>query len=46
MVLPEAEMVPVDYKLDKVYGIVLIAAGVLTTLVLLFGWALPYNGLI
>lgn len=46
MVLPDAEKVPADYKRDKVYGVVLIVAGVLTTLVLLFGWALPYNGLI
>jgi len=46
LILPESEKVAADYKRDKVYGYVLIVAGVLTTLVLLFGWALPYNGLI
>lgn len=46
LVLPDSEKVAADYKRDKVYGYVLIAAGILTTLVLLFGWALPYNGLI
>lgn len=46
MVLPESEKVVADYKRDKVYGYVLIVAGIATTLVLLFGWALPYNGLI
>ncbi|MCI5765093.1 MAG: sodium:solute symporter family protein [Clostridiales bacterium] len=44
--LPESEKVVSDYKRDKVYGYILIVAGILTTLFLLFGWALPYNGLI
>lgn len=45
MVIPEAERSPAEYKHDKVYGYLMVAAGVLTTLFLLFGWALPYNGL-
>ncbi len=46
MVIPEEEKVAADYKRDRVYGYILIAAGVATSLFLLFGWALPYNGLI
>lgn len=46
MVLPETEKVAADYKRDKVYGWILIVVGILTTLFLLFGWALPYNGII
>lgn len=46
MVIPEEEKVPADYKRDRVYGYILIVAGVATSLFLLFGWALPYNGLI
>lgn len=46
MILPEEEKVASDYKLDKVFGWILIVAGILTTLVLLFGWALPYNGIL
>lgn len=46
MVLPEKEKVAADYKRDKVYGWILIVVGILTTLFLLFGWALPYNGII
>ena len=46
LILPEAEKVASDYKRDKIYGYLLIAVGIVVTLVLLFGWALPYNGLI
>ena len=46
LVLPQSERVSSDYRIDRVYGWVLVAAGVGTTLFLLFGWALPYNGLI
>lgn len=46
LVLPESEKVASDYKMDKVFGWILIIAGILTTLFLLFGWALPYNGII
>lgn len=46
MELPEKEKAPSDYKRDRLYGYILIAAGILTTLFLLFGWALPYNGII
>lgn len=44
--LPKSERVPAEYKRDRVYGYLLIAAGILTTAFLLFGWALPYNGMI
>jgi len=46
LVLPESERVHADYKRDYVYGRILIIAGILTSLLLLFGWALPYNGII
>lgn len=46
LILPESERVASDYKRDRVYGYLLIVAGIGTTLLLLFGWALPYNGLI
>ena len=46
MVLPNTERNLADYKRDKVYGYIMVAAGVLTTMFLLFNWALPYNGLI
>ncbi|NLH02300.1 MAG: sodium:solute symporter family protein [Clostridiales bacterium] len=44
MILPSSERNLADYKRDRVYGYILVAAGILTTLFLLFGWALPYNG--
>lgn len=46
LVLPESEKVPADYRRDKLYGYLLIAAGILVTVFLLVNWALPYNGLI
>ena len=46
LILPASERVAADYARDRVYGYILMAAGVVTTVVLLFGWALPYNGLI
>jgi len=46
LVLPASEQIAADYARDRAYGYILIAAGVATTLFLLFGWALPYNGLI
>lgn len=46
LVLPDSEKVVADYRRDRVYGYILIVAGVATSLFLLFGWALPYNGLI
>lgn len=46
LILPESEKVIKDYKIDKVFGYLLIAAGIAVTLFLLFGWALPYNGII
>lgn len=46
LVLPDEERSAEDYRRDKVYGWILIGAGVATTLVLLFGWALPYHGIL
>ena len=46
MVLPLSEQVASDYAINRVYGYILIAAGILTSLFLLYGWALPYNKLI
>lgn len=45
-ITPESEKKPEDYKRDKMYGWILIGAGVATTAILLIFWALPYNGLI
>lgn len=46
LVLPENEAVAAEYKKDYIYGYILIIVGILTTVFLLFGWALPYNDLI
>lgn len=46
LILPKRERVLSEYKRDCLYGYILIAVGVLTIVFLLFGWALPYNGLI
>lgn len=46
LVLPESEKVEADYKRDRCYGYLLIIVGILTICFLLFGWALPYNGII
>ena len=46
LVLPESEKVVADYRRDKVYGYILIVAGIGVSAFLLFGWALPYNGFI
>ena len=46
LVLPKEERVAREYQIDRRYGWLLIVMGVLTTLFLLFTWALPYNGLI
>lgn len=46
LVLPKQERILSEYKRDYLYGYMLIIAGVITTVVLLFGWALPYNGII
>lgn len=45
-IIPAEEKLPADYKRDKGYGVLLIVIGALVTVFLLFGWALPYNGLI
>lgn len=44
MKTPREEMSHKEYKIDRRYGNLLIITGVLVTVVLLFGWALPYNG--
>ena len=46
MVIPETEKVAADYKRDRLFGWIMIVFGILTTVVLLLGWALPYNGMI
>ena len=46
MIIPKSEVVATEYSRDRVYGYILIVAGLVTTGFLLFGWALPYNGLI
>lgn len=46
LILPAAEKSQAQYRRDRVYGWVLIGAGLLTSIVLLLGWALPYNGLL
>ena len=46
LIVPESEKVVREYKIDRIYGYLLIAAGIAVTLFLLFGWALPYNGMI
>ena len=44
--LPESERAASEYKRDRYYGYLLIAVGIATTCFLLFGWALPYNGML
>lgn len=46
LVLPDSEKVAAEYKRDRLYGYMLIVVGIATTLFLLFGWALPYNGML
>ena len=46
MIVPEQERIAKEYKKDYVFGYILIAEGLLTTVFLLLGWALPYNGYI
>ena len=46
MIIPDSEVVAKEYSTDRVFGYILIVAGLITTAVLLFGWALPFNGLI
>lgn len=43
LVLPLSEADPKEYRRDRVYGYLMMAFGIGTTLFLLFGWALPYN---
>lgn len=46
MILPKSEKNKLEYKRDYLYGYILIISGIITIGVLLFGWALPYNGII
>lgn len=46
LVLPQSEKVAAEYRRDRCYGYLLILVGIATTCFLLFGWALPYNGLL
>lgn len=45
MVVPDSEKNQAAYKRDKLYGYILIAAGIITSVFLLFSWALPYHGI-
>ena len=40
---PKSEILARDYKIDRMYGYVLIVSGVLITFLLIKYWALPYN---
>lgn len=42
-IMPEEEKDPKLYKRDRVYGKLLIASGVVISLLLLFKWAIPYK---
>ena len=44
--VPESERNPEDYKKDKFFAVGVIVVGIVIALVMLFGWALPYNGMI
>jgi sodium/pantothenate symporter len=44
-ITPQAEKNPADYKRNAVYGWIVILAGVVFMLFLLFCWAVPYNSL-
>ena len=46
LILPKREQVLSEYKRDYVYGYILIIVGLATTMFLLLGWALPYNGIV
>lgn len=45
-ILPVSETNPLDYSRDRVYGYIMMICGLCIIAFLLFGWALPYNGLI
>ncbi len=45
-IIPSLEIVEKEYKLDRVYGWLLIIAGVIVSLFLIKYWALPYNEII
>lgn len=45
-ILPASEKYALDYRRDRVYGNVMVVVGLCVTVFLLFGWALPYNGII
>lgn len=42
-VVPESEMVALDYKIDRIYGWVMIMAGIAISAFLIKYWAIPYN---
>lgn len=43
-IIPDAEINPKDYKRDRMYGNILIASGVLATVLMIVFWVIPYNG--
>ena len=42
-IVPKTEMLAKDYKIDRIYGNILIIAGIVITIFLIKYWALPYN---
>lgn len=42
-VMPQSELVKKDYQRDRVYGWLLIAAGIIVMVFLIEYWAIPYN---
>lgn len=43
-IIPDSEVNPKDYKRDRMYGTILIASGVLVSVLLIIFWVIPYNG--
>ncbi len=46
LIVPQNERVRADYRRDRIYGYLMIIAGIATACLLLFGWAFPYNGIL
>lgn len=44
--VPESETDPEMYRMDRVFGKILISGGVLITAILLVFWAIPYNNFV
>lgn len=42
-VVPQSEKLAADYKTDRIYGWLMIGAGVMVTVLFIVFWAIPYN---